>query len=369
VRQAGMKAMVRFGYTEKTTAPYGDAPPNIVLGHMDQLAPVLQANLDVIPLVQAGFVGAYGEWFYTDYYGDEGVISPQNQIDRTAVINKWLSILPPTRLIQVRTPAIKRAATGISTPLLYYNSSVNATRIGHHNDCFVSSKNDYGTYENKKDEQWTYTDTTFTNWGGETCSSDPPRSDCPSAMSEMTNLHASYMNGAYNEAVLRSWKKEGCYNQIQSRLGYRLALISSTLKSTGNLLTGSFSIVNLGYAAPYNPREMYLILTDLTNTKNTGTFQIAGYASAGDQHSPPTNIRTWLPCNTTNPIILPVNIVLPSSLLNGHTYSVRLQFIDPLLPTRPEYAIRLANVQTSVSFDTKTGINTLEGFTIVLSSS
>ena len=34
-----------------------------------QLKPVLQKNEDVIFVLQAGFVGAWGEWYYTTHFG------------------------------------------------------------------------------------------------------------------------------------------------------------------------------------------------------------------------------------------------------------------------------------------------------------
>ena len=69
IRAAGLKAIVRFAYTNQLppTPPYGDAPKAQILRHLEQLQPILQPNRDVIAVVQAGFVGVWGEWYYTDY--------------------------------------------------------------------------------------------------------------------------------------------------------------------------------------------------------------------------------------------------------------------------------------------------------------
>ena len=56
LRQAGMKSIVRFAYSDNIGQP--DAPLNIVLNHIDQLKPLLQQNTDVIMVMQAGFIGA-----------------------------------------------------------------------------------------------------------------------------------------------------------------------------------------------------------------------------------------------------------------------------------------------------------------------
>jgi pimeloyl-ACP methyl ester carboxylesterase len=36
-----------------------------VVSHLDQLQPILTDNYDVIAFVQAGFIGSWGEWYYT----------------------------------------------------------------------------------------------------------------------------------------------------------------------------------------------------------------------------------------------------------------------------------------------------------------
>jgi hypothetical protein len=264
-------------------------------------------------------------------------------------------------MAQIRTPESKRAATGVSTPVSTYDSSLNTSRIGHHNDCFLASSDDQGTYENKQDQQWTYDDTVFTVWGGETCALNSPRSDCPSALHEMSSLHSTYLNDGYNPTVLKSWKNQGCYDEIHSRFGYRISLSSASLSVSGSTLSGSLSFVNYGFAAPFNPYEMYLILSDSTRTS---TFLVAKSGTITTRTSPTTDLRTWIPNPNHTPIVLPISISLPSTLFTGTSYRVYLHFSDPLLSSRAEYSIRLANVQTSVAFDKTTGWNQLMGYSI-----
>ena len=59
-RIAGVKFIPRFRYD--STAAGRDAPLPIVLGHIAQVAPLLQANKDVIVNFETGFIGAWGEW-------------------------------------------------------------------------------------------------------------------------------------------------------------------------------------------------------------------------------------------------------------------------------------------------------------------
>ncbi|NJM15203.1 MAG: DUF4874 domain-containing protein [Bacteroidales bacterium] len=64
-RQAGVKLIPRFSYLWALgVGPNADqdAPLNIVLQHLDQLAPIFKDYKDVIAWVQAGLVGKWGEW-------------------------------------------------------------------------------------------------------------------------------------------------------------------------------------------------------------------------------------------------------------------------------------------------------------------
>ena len=63
IRDAGVKAIIRFAYNQ---GPYPDSEPDTskaqILRHIEQLTPLLQNNADVIAWVEAGFIGAWGEW-------------------------------------------------------------------------------------------------------------------------------------------------------------------------------------------------------------------------------------------------------------------------------------------------------------------
>src|SRR5690348_1402779 len=123
-REAGVKLILRFSYINKTHSnncadeykicpPYGDASKQMVLQHIAQLAPVLKKNADVITVLQEGFIGIWGENYYTDYFGDasdNGVkrIMDSSWHDRNEVLEALLNALPKDRMVQVRTPQIKQ---------------------------------------------------------------------------------------------------------------------------------------------------------------------------------------------------------------------------------------------------------------------
>lgn len=100
-RRAGVKLIVRAAYNypqgETEYRDAKDAPLTVVLNHIAQLKPVLDANADVIAFVQAGFVGAWGEW----HASSNGLTEPEA---RTAIRDALLAAVPAERFVQFRYP-------------------------------------------------------------------------------------------------------------------------------------------------------------------------------------------------------------------------------------------------------------------------
>lgn len=342
VRAAGLKMVLRFAYTTSTAGD--DTTKDRILSHLDQLAPYLNSGKDVIAVVQAGLIGAWGEWYYTQNFGNAGTVTSTDWANRKAVTDKLLSVVPSTRMIQLRTPKFKRTmySTTAVQPGNAYNGSA-LSRIGHHNDCFLASADDFGTYENTSVEYpYLQADTTYVPMGGETCGSNPPRSSCPTATSELAQFHWSFINTDYEPTVLNSWSSGGCLADISKNLGYRFRLESGTYPATaspGGSLPVSFTVHNDGYATPFNPRNLELVLR---NTSTGSTYKLA-------MSSDP---RRWTAGASTT---VSQTLTLPTNLPAG-SYGLLLNLPDPLLSTRPEYSIRLANQNT---WDATTGMNSL----------
>jgi len=77
IRTAGLTCLVRFSYSNaESTAPQ-QPPLSRILEHIAQLAPVLEENKDIIIAHQAGFLGTWGEWYYTNSteFGTDGTIN------------------------------------------------------------------------------------------------------------------------------------------------------------------------------------------------------------------------------------------------------------------------------------------------------
>ena len=383
VRKAGLKIILRFAYTNashggdcneeyKICPPYGDAPRQVVLNHVKQLKPLLQKNADVIAVLQQGFIGIWGENYFTDYFGDASTNGVGKVLDsswrhRNELLKALLDALPADRMVQVRTPQIKQkfvygvAASINSAPLQLKQAYTNsyAARIAFHNDCFLASDDDYGTFydygsssqprqaANQVLRKYIEADTKYTAVGGETCDdSFSPQNDCAPAgyaEDEMARMHYSYLNAAYNNDVNNDWDSAGCLYNIRRKLGYRLvlrkAVLPQQLKRSAKLAV-DFSIENVGYASLYNPRPVKIILRN-TATKKEFSITLK------------TNPQFWF----SGLHQVKEMLQLPANILPG-TYQLFFFLPDQrsVLSKRPEYSLQLANENM---WEESTGYNNL----------
>ena len=278
----GVKLILRFKYRPDASSEYHDPDLDIIMGHMDQLRDTLQNHKEIISVIQAGSIGAWGEWNrFTDEFAD----SDNNYKDnRKAIISK-LSDIFPEKYIQIRTPMHKELLYGTSTEYgdegtegmitkeIAYSDDIRA-KIGHHNDCIMVDDTNYGTYDSNNIEFWkdyVANDSKYTVTGGETCgieSDYEELTDCSHAIPEFKRLHYSYLNNVYHEDVLQKWKDQGCYQEIKENLGYRLvAKELSIQKSEDNTtLDLNLTLRNKGFASPYVKANVAFILKNDNNS-------------------------------------------------------------------------------------------------------
>jgi hypothetical protein len=363
-RASGVSVITRFAYVQggdwPYEPPYGDAPLDVVLAHVSQLGPILRANSDVIPVVQNGLVGLWGEGYYTDHFvtdpADPGIVTAADWADRSAVTEALLAELPADRGVQVRTMASKQQLLGVPAGP---ESAVTAAeaftdtavaRIGHHNDCLLAAPDDWGTFLSapiELDQQYLEADSLYVPVGGETCNVNPPRSEWPSASAELARYHYSYLNRDYNRDVLDSWGEAGLTETAQ-RLGYRFVLESSTVTPQGDgTVLVTVAVRNDGWAAPYTPRPALL---RIAGADGTVTTPFDGDADA----------RTWLPGTTTTLTATlgpdeSTGSVMP--LADGsYDLALALPSADATTAGDPRFAVQTANVGT---WDEEAGVNLL----------
>lgn len=328
IRKAGMKVIPRFAYCNRIGDD--DASLDMVLRHIDQLSGILKDNADIIATMNCGFIGAWGEMHSSTH----GLDKPDSM---KIIIDALLDILPPERTVQVRYPTCKAEIFGGRTEPITLEEAFSGkpyARVAHHNDCFLASPTDVGTYRTDiaREKAFLNVETLYTPMGGETCN---PRKNYPvtydKTIGEMEMMHWSYLNSRYSLKIMDQWREDGYYDEVSKRLGYRLELVYGryqTESAPGAAFNLTLSLTNTGFASPYNPRMVELVIKG----KQTGEkYKVIL----------PQDPRFWFP---DTEIEFSYAIGLPEDIACDE-YEVYLNLPDPMerLYDRPEYSIRLAN--------------------------
>ena len=276
VRAAGKKAIVRFAYNwDKDTSPFEPSIAHLP-DHIDDIAATLEAYKDIIYVVQAGFIGTYGEWYYTGSDFPKPTLSGStvtNYTNRAAIITKLLEAVPSGIQVAVRTPYYKNyylhpdSVYSWDEISSWDGTSANA-RLSFHNDAFLADANDMGTFKSDAERDEWKSQSARLAVGGETgfvdvvneayCALTP-------ALNTIGQYHYSYLNDASsNNKIVKYWIANDQYQIIRKALGYRLVLNSAKVTgsgwASGTTLNFKLNISNTGSASVIYPRPCKLVL-------------------------------------------------------------------------------------------------------------
>lgn len=335
VRDSGIKCILCFAYTGLdyvyNTKNGEDAPYTTIELHLNQLKSIFEENEDVIAFVQAGFIGPWGEWhsstngLETTYY-------------KTKVLEKMLSVIPIGIMVQVRTPKYKQEIFGTTLPLgkeIAYSDDYRA-RVGHYNDCFMASADDYGTYSNiEADKDFISKEALFVPTGGETCPPVPADypTGCSVAKSTMRLLRWTYLNLDWYKPTLDAWRSSGCFDEFQRDLGYRLALVSASfprIVGKDQEFRLNVRITNKGYAPLYNYKNTSLVI------KNKASGEFHEFKLQAD-------VRECKPLGSFN---IDESVKLTGVPQGSYSMYLKISDRSENLKTRSEYSVRLANANS-----------------------
>ena len=334
LREHGGKCILRFAYKTdmyETGHPW-DASPEWVARHIQQLKPIMQEYGDVILCLQAGFVGVWGEWAFTDHFVS-GPKTPEEHALRKKVMVDLLDAMPKDRQIALRTPMFKKNmflesySDTLTIETAFSGSDV--SRICGHNDCFGADRSDMGTFVGKLTRDFWKSETRYVLMGGETCQVSN-YCLCAQSLKDMEDYHWTYLNSGYHSGVYERWKTDGCFDEVEKRLGYRLSLkeVSHTaVPQAGKDFRVVMTIRNTGFAGPANPRAVELVLVD--GSDNETVYELNDldprYWFAGKEH------------------VIDRTIVIPEDASGECRLYLNLPDPEPTLHDNPLFSIRLAN--------------------------
>jgi len=325
VRAEGQKAVVRFTYQGAIEEYKDQASQEIMFAHMEQLKPILEKNKTSIYSLEAGFLGAWGEWhgyapnFYALYKGVDELTAAKltwdytEDFDEIEIIKHIIDMVPEDIYVQLRT-SMCRDLFLEAYPNMGYEK-----RLGLKNDAFFGYR--------ESDSAWPYNSMRsaatksamdaglIAPSGGEFfwgCQFNYPRVTADSAILAFNKFHTSLFSVFHNsfegyetiahgdwfqterkgdmeiwaETKLEpknldllnapyspSWFKDKngkdakrtYFEYIRDHLGYRIEAKSLDVKGERKLggdIELEMKLVNNGFAAPFNMSAEFVVLND-----------------------------------------------------------------------------------------------------------
>ena len=165
-----------------------------MLKHIRQTGQVLNAYKSCIAGVQAGMIGAFGEWTQSRYM--------DTKIYRMEVIRAWESVLDARIPVSVRRQKFIREAE---------SWGCDTGRLGVYNDGLFSSESDLGTYREdytrEEDLKWSAANIKVPFNGGE-MPFISEFTDIHNVAEEARQLNLSYLHAEYNHEVWHYWAEQ-----------------------------------------------------------------------------------------------------------------------------------------------------------------
>lgn len=241
---------------------------SIILQHMEQTAPIYNRYASHIFSLQGLFTGNYGEMNNTHYGSTEDMQQLASRLAETA---------SPSIYLAVRTPSHWRSITETDSQeeLASLQDSPWLNRLGLYNDGMFGNESDTGTYmERSREEELAFqNDLCRTVPNGGEAIIENPYNDLENAVADMRRMHVSYLNSAYDPAVLNKWKTTPCtgsgvydgevgYDYIRDHMGYRFVLRSTEVTRDYTLMQPVLrvAIENVGFAPSYRGFSFRLTL-------------------------------------------------------------------------------------------------------------
>jgi hypothetical protein len=361
IREAGLKSIPRIVYNWGM----GNEDPGeqYIMRHLDQLEPIIKTNIDVIMAWEFGTFGGCGEAVSSPQYIDGNNNGRQSLKDNALrIYNRIAQIVPEDRMLAAKLPAYKYDLLGWSVggstyppeavPLTAeeaYDGSLRA-RIGWYNDNFAGDANHWGFFYAwpEQDKDFVENDALYVLMEGELSgSTDYNRTNGERELKRF-RFTTYQPTGDGDAEVIAAWKSSGQWDRMARNLGYRFRLIEMTVSSVlkpGATFELRMEMANDGYARIVNARKVEVLLR---NKANGNIYMVDIDHGRGN--------RLWLP-GPGETKTLEGSAGIHPDMPEGD-YEVLLNLPDPYptLHDRPEYSIRLANLEV---WEEGTGYNSL----------
>lgn len=351
-RRDGVKFLLRFAYQDDN---HPAACPTIdrLEEHIAQLTPIIRKNIDVIYVLQAGWIGLWGE-FHSDPFAYNS--SPE-VIARIA--GATLELLPQNRSTMFRTMGYRKKCIEGAKSL---GITIDTSRIGFFNDGTLANDTDGGTFSLSDDSDADFALVTSLSHSfpvdGECFWNSVPSYDIATGMNAIQRFckhHYSTFSVVHGNSELEKkiygavdcWKSvqitpdslrrigvpvdenyfkcipsPNAYEYIRDHLGYRIEAVDYSSHFRKNRFSGKIVLRNTGFSRPVNPRRIYLVL-----------FDDSGHFTEIDTGVDARDLMPWEE----------VEIRLEGFAPSGHCKAALwMPDSEESLRNRPEYAVTIA---------------------------
>ena len=258
--------------------------------HIRQISSAVNKHKDCVYIIQGAFIGNIGEMNNSNY----------NDINQIRQLMETLADCTDSQIyLAVRTPAQLRGILRTSAPLSSQDSESGTliSRLGLFNDGMLGSVYDMGTYDDtprtsdskpeepgtrKEELLYQYKLCQYVPNGGEV-TMDNHYNDLDNAISDLAQMHVSYLNSDHDKTVLNKWKNStyrgknifhgmNGYDYISAHLGYRYFIKESQIDFHSIISDDAalyLTIANTGFSSAYKKYDSTLVLTEHDTGKTT----------------------------------------------------------------------------------------------------
>ena len=361
----GTRVLVRFIYQWDTpTPPLKDPPISVILSHIDQLAPILLKNRDLIFALEAGFIGNFGQWVYGNGSGGTANgVGSDTPAAKKQLLDRELSYFKG--VFPVLVP-------WVGDLMVYAGGRVTVDGLGLHDDDFDSAAGTAQPFYNRsipagttlsQAEDYTAQVSAASVFVGEFTKLYPVGQTCAAIDTYSYQFHAQSISigiEGWPPGLGASLQSLGCATSFLSKVGTRIELQRSTI--IGNATAGStvfvgLTMVNAGYGRVVRPRPATLIFSSNGN--------VVGQVPISLQDM---DLRQLVASPNPTPKTFSLNVTLPPGLPAGRPISIAVLIPDPAvsLTSQAVYALPLNSVDASAKpiFDATTGYNSIATITV-----
>jgi hypothetical protein len=355
---SGMRLMICFVYNFGPIGPSAmDAPIGVISGNIDQVAPILLQNKDLIFSMEAGFIGTWGEW-HDSTNGNDTAAAQKTVLDKES--SYFGGVFP----ILVRYPA----------DLIQYIGNTNPpAQFGLYDAYYASDSDDGGTWNPcaptagfclandtaAQLQSYAAAVSTTTMLTAEFGAEYPTLQSCDALFSYSYTYHPQAVAlYPYPTTIATELEDENCalsfYNQVGTRIELQSVTIGGSPSPNGQLQFG-ITLANTGFGRVIRERPATLVFTSAGNV----VAQIPIPISQMD-------LRQLASSATPVPQTFQVSVSLPATFPASGTVSAALLIPDPApsLTSQAAYALPLNSVDQNGNpvFDPATGYNVMATF-------